>query len=101
MNTIVTGRHIEITDPIRQHVADKTAKLPRYYDRLSKLEVIADKSDTRTYQIELIAHVDGAEHFVAQATDTDLYHCIELAVQKMERQLTDHKEKLRNHKHHA
>ncbi|MGB0767677.1 MAG: HPF/RaiA family ribosome-associated protein [Phycisphaeraceae bacterium] len=35
---------------------------------------------------------------MAKTNDEDLYHCIEHAVQKMERQLTDRKEKLRSHR---
>jgi ribosomal subunit interface protein len=49
--------------------------------------------------VEFIVHVDGHEHFVARGRNTDLYACIDETSGKMERQLTDHKEKLRNRKH--
>lgn len=101
MDITVTGRHLDITEPIRTHAQDKLAKLPRYYDRLAKLDVVVEKADDHTYKVEGIGHIDGQDHMVATASDTDLYHCFELLAKKMERQLTDLKEKLRNHKHPA
>ena len=99
METTVTGRHVEVTEPIRAYAIEKTAKLSRYYDRVSVIEVIAGKRDQRNFDVELIAHVDGHEHFVSHGKGEDLYACIDETVDKMERQLTDHKEKLRNRKH--
>lgn len=100
MEITITGRHMPVTEPIEQHANEKASKLSRYYDRLSKLEIIIDKpQDGRTYDVEFIAHIDGQDHLIAHATNDDLYHGIEQAVQKMERQLTDLKEKLRSYKH--
>ncbi len=99
MITTVTGRHIEITDSIRTYATDKTAKLTRYFDRISQIEVVAGKTDQIHYDAELIVHVEGHDHFVAHGKGEELYACIDEAVNKMERQLTDHKEKLRNRKH--
>lgn len=100
MDITITGRHLPITEAIETHARDKAGKLSRYYDRVSKLEIVVDKApDGRSYDVEFIAHIDGQDHLVAHATHEDLYHGIEHAVQKMERQLTDLKEKLRNHKH--
>lgn len=99
MEITITGRHMPVTEPIEQHANEKASKLSRYYDRVSKLEIVLDKpQDGRTYNVEFIAHIDGQDHLIAKATDEDLYHGIEQAVQKMERQLTDLKEKLRNHR---
>lgn len=97
MDITITGRHVEITDAIRAHATEKVGKLVRYNDRLSKVEAVVSKPDARDYEVELIAHVDGADHMVATAENVDLYHGFEAAVNKMERQLTDHKEKHRNH----
>ena len=100
MDIIISGRHMAITEAMEEHAREKAGKLSRYYDRLSKLEIVIDKSqDGHSYDVEFIAHVDGQDHLVANANHDDVYHSIEQAVKKMERQLTDLKEKLRNHKH--
>ncbi|XAM00478.1 ribosome-associated translation inhibitor RaiA [Phycisphaeraceae bacterium D3-23] len=97
MDILITGRHVEITDAIRSHATEKVGRLERYNDRLSKVEAIVSKPDARDYEVELIAHVDGADHMVATAQHEDPYHCFEAVVNKMERQLTDHKEKHMGH----
>ncbi len=100
MDITIAGRHMPVTEPIEQHAREKAGKLSRYYDRLSKLEILVEKAeDQRSYKVEFIAHIDGQDHLIAHAADADLYHGIEQAVQKMERRLTDLKEKLRSHKH--
>lgn len=102
MQVTITGRHMPITEAIEQHAQEKAGKLSRYYDKLAKIEIVVDKAeDQRNYNVEFIAHVDGQDHLIANASHEDLYHGIEHAVQKMERQLTDIKEKLRNRKHPA
>lgn len=99
MDITINGRHMPVTEAIEQHAREKAGKLSRYYDRLAKLEiVIAKADDQRHFDVEFIAHVDGQDHLVATASHEDLYHGIENTVKKMERQLTDLKEKLRSHR---
>jgi putative sigma-54 modulation protein len=99
MQVIVTGRRIDVTDAIRDHATVKGNKMPRYYDRVSLVEVVVDKSEPNQFDVEMIASVDNHDPFVARTKHADLYAAIDDAASKMERQLTDHKEKLRNRKH--
>ena len=98
MEIKVTGRHLEITEAIREYAENKAGKLPRYFDRTKAAEIIAERIHDQ-FEVEMIAHVDRADPFVAHARGQDLYACIDDLVSKMERQLTDHKDKLRNRKH--
>jgi putative sigma-54 modulation protein len=100
MEINVTGRHLEITPAIRDFAHQKVAKLPRYYDRITAIEVVADRTDHHDhYEVELIVQVERTDPFVVKVAGADLYACVDETVDKMERQLTDHKEKLRNRKH--
>ncbi|MCC6681519.1 MAG: ribosome-associated translation inhibitor RaiA [Phycisphaeraceae bacterium] len=101
MEVTVTGKHIDITDSIRQYAQEKVGKLPKFYDRITSVQVIADRYDSHRFQVELIAHVDGHEHVVASSQHDDLYACLDETVDKMGRQLHDLKDKLRNHKKHG
>ena len=99
MDIQITGRHMPITEAIQQHAHDKAGKLSRYFDKLAKLEILVEKAeDQRHYKVEFIAHIDGQDHLIAHTLEEDLYRGIEQAVQKMERQLTDLKEKIRSHR---
>ena len=102
MQISVVGRHLEMTEAIKQYASDKVSKLPRYYDRVTQIEVIADRGpDNHQVDVELRVFVERHDPFIVKVQHEDLYAGIDLAVSKMERQLTDHKEKLRNHKHAA
>ena len=39
MNIRITGRHMDVTDAMRDYIEKKIARLNRYYDRLMELEV--------------------------------------------------------------
>lgn len=100
METIVSGRHLDITDAIRKYATDKLNKLPRYYDRITVIEAVLSKND-RSHEVEVIVQAERTDPFVCKINGNDLYACIDDAVDKLERQLTDHKERLRNRKHPA
>lgn len=99
MDIVVSGKHLEVTDAIRTYASNKVSKLPRYYDRIRTVDVLIDKKDHHSQDVEMIVHVDRHDPFVARSKGDDLYACIDQTVDKLERQLTEHKDKLRSHKH--
>lgn len=101
MEVTVTGRHIEITPAIREYATTKVQKLPRYFDRVQSITIVADKRDHHRLEVEVIVQADRAEPFIAKESGPDLYACIDASVDKLERQLTDHKGRVRNHKGHT
>ena len=99
MEIIVSGRHLDITDAIREYASEKMSKLPRYFDRIQSIEVIAAKAERNEMAVEVIVHAEHTDPFIVHTHHEDLYACFDEAAKKLERQLTDHKEKLRNRKH--
>ncbi len=98
MEIIVSGKHLDITEPIRAYAEEKAGKLTRYYSQIKSIEVIADKSQGTQFEIEMIVHVDRHDPFIAKSRGEDLYATIDQTQSKLERQLTDHKEKVKSHK---
>lgn len=98
MDITITGRHLEITPAIRDYAEKRVGKLSRYYNRLQGITVVADKSDPRHYEVEIKITADRTEPFISKVQAEDLYAGIDQVVDKLERQLTDHKEIVRNHK---
>ena len=95
----ITGKHVDITDAMRSHAEEKTAKLPRYYNSVNQVEVIVDGSEHGQIAVEVIARGEHSNLFVASEQGQDAYQCIDIAVHKLERQLTKKKTKERNKKH--
>ena len=95
----ITGKHIDITEALKRHAEEKTAKLPRYYDSINQIEVIIDGSRGGNVSVEVIARAEHSKVFVCSETGVDAYGCIDIAVHKLERQLRRAKGKERDNKH--
>lgn len=98
MQITVTGRHLDLTPTIEEYAQKKASKLTRYFDRVQQIEVRIDKQKN-DFEVELIVDVEHHDPFVATARDGDLYASIDIGVDKAARQLTDHKNRLRDNKH--
>ena len=99
MEVTISGRHLDITDTIRNYATDRANRFSRFFGGVTAVEVVIEKPDARRFEVEWIIHVSGREHLIARGTDMDMYTCIDQASERIERQLHDHKERLRNHKH--
>lgn len=95
----ITGKHIAVTEAMKQHAEEKTAKLPRFYNSINQVEVIIDGSKGSDVGVEVIARGEHSNVFVVTETGQDAYRCIDLAVRKLERQLRRKKTRERNSKH--
>lgn len=95
----ISGKHIDITEAIRRHAEEKTAKLPKYYSSVNQVEVIIDGSDGGNNSVEIIARGEHSKIFVVTEKGDDAYKCIDIAVHKLERQLRRKKTRERNNKH--
>ena len=94
----ITGRHLELTESMRAYAQKKIGKLSKYSKRLSEIEVTID-SDGTNNKVEIISKVTNhASPFVVTSSNEDAYACVDMAVDKMERQLVKDKEKTGNHK---
>ncbi len=98
MQIRITGRHVDLSDDVRAYAEDKAGKLPRFYDRIHDIEVVFDH-ESEQFTAEMIVRADRKHTFVASETGPDSFALIDLIVEKLQHQLTKHKEKSRNHKH--
>jgi len=96
----ITGKHIDVTEALKEHAEKKTSKLPKYYSSINQIEVIIDKEQGgSSLSVEIIARGAHSKVFVVTEGGEDAYKCIDLAVHKLERQLRRAKTRERNNKH--
>lgn len=95
MQLNLTGRHVEITDSLRDYVTNKFAKLERHFDHINNVHVILDVEKI-THKAEATLHVNGGEIF-ASTEHQDMYAAIDLLLDKLDRQVIKHKEKMTRH----
>ncbi|ESP95322.1 MULTISPECIES: ribosome hibernation promoting factor [Pseudoalteromonas] len=95
MQLNLTGRHVEITDSLRDYVTSKFAKLERHFDHINNVHVILDV-EKLIQKAEATLHVNGGELF-ASTEHKDMYAAIDGLIDKLDRQVIKHKEKLTRH----
>ena len=99
MRIEVTAKHVDLTDAIRQYAENKCAKLPRFYDGVQEIQVLIVRPQKHAeFDVEIRADVEKHDDFFAKESGQDIYGCIDLAVDKLARQLADFKERLKNSK---
>lgn len=98
MRITVSGRRGDVGNDLKDYADQKASKLERFYDRVHSVEVIFDIEGGR-HRCEIIAKADHHTTFVAKEDHEEPFASLDAAVRDVERQLTRHKEKLRNRKH--
>ena len=95
MQINLTGHHVEITTSLREYVDTKFAKLERHFDHINNVHVILNV-EKLNQTAEATLHLTGGEVF-ANAEHTDMYAAIDSLIDKLDRQVIKHKEKMKRH----
>ncbi|MEI7611477.1 MAG: ribosome-associated translation inhibitor RaiA [Betaproteobacteria bacterium] len=95
MNLQISGHHLEITPAIREYAAGKLERVTRHFDSVIDVNVILSV-DKLKQKAEVTVHLSGKDVFV-EAIDEDLYAAIDSLVDKLDRQIQKHKQKLQDH----
>ncbi len=96
MQIDVTGRHVEITDSLKAYVDNKFQRLERHFEHINNTHVILSVEKERQ-KAEATVHVNRGNLF-AEDEQEDMYAAIDGLVDKLDRQLKKHKEKLTDHR---
>ena len=97
MNLNITGHHVEVTPALREYVTSKLDKVIAHFDHVTRVAVILSVEKLKQ-KAEVTVHVSGKDIFV-EADDADLYASIDSLVDKLDRQLQKHKQKITDHNH--
>ncbi|BDX05195.1 ribosome hibernation promoting factor [Planctobacterium marinum] len=95
MQINLSGHHVEITDSLRDYVDTKFTKLERHFDHINNVYVILNV-EKLNQKAEATLHLDGGEVF-ATSEHKDMYAAIDSLIDKLDRQVIKHKEKLKSH----
>ncbi|WP_028388602.1 ribosome hibernation-promoting factor, HPF/YfiA family [Legionella fairfieldensis] len=91
-----TGHNVEVTPALKAYTEDKFNKLERHFDKITSIHVIFDVQKLSQMAEATIMIAKGELH--AHATSEDMYASIDALIDKLDRQLIKHKEKIRDHR---
>lgn len=95
MQINLTGHHIEITDSLREYVESKFTKLERHFEQINNVHIVLNVEKLQQ-KAEAKLHLKGGEVFAA-SEHADMYAAIDSLIDKLDRQVIKHKEKLTKH----
>jgi len=95
MQLNLTGHHVEITEPMREYVQGKLARIERHFDHVTVVHCILTVDKLR-HQAEATVNLAGGQVF-AESVEENMYAAIDSMVDKLDRQVRRHKEKLTDH----
>ena len=95
MNLSISGHQLEITASLKDHIEKKFKKLTNHFDHLidAKFTLSVEKLN---HVAEATIHLPKAD-LHAISTDENMYHAIELVINKLDRQVIKFKEKTFDH----
>ncbi len=104
MNLTISGHHLDVTPALREYVVTKLDRVTRHFDQVVDINVVLSVEEKlsekeRRQKAEVTLHVKGKDIFVEQCSQ-DLYAAIDQLMDKLDRQVCRHKDKVQDH-HHA
>ncbi len=95
MQLNVSGHHVEVTESLRGYVQTRIEKIERHFDLVSDVHCILTVEKLR-HKAEATVNVNGSTIY-ADAIEEDMYAAIDGLVDKLDRRVKKHKEKLVDH----
>jgi putative sigma-54 modulation protein len=94
-NISVTGRHVVVTDAMKDYAIEKVSKIERFSNRIIDVVVTMDIQKLE-HRVDIVLKVNNLK-IKSQAVSDNMYASIDKAVHKIESQLLKYKNKLQDH----
>lgn len=104
MNLTISGHHLAVTPALRSYVTTKLDRITRHFDQVVDVKVLLtvekQKEKEKRQRAECNIRVKGSDLF-AESAHSDLYAAVDQLVDKLDRQVVRHKDRLQDHHHDA
>ena len=97
MQINVSTRHGHLSEATQEKVREKLERLPRYFERLTSIDLTVDLEHRETPRVDLRVSAEHKHDFVASELADELLAGVDRVVHKLEQQLRKYKEKLQDH----
>ena len=102
MNITISGHHLDVTPAMQEYVRSKLERVIRHFDQVIGINVLLCTDNHREkderQKVEITLRLKGKEIFV-EHSDADLYASIDIVVDKLDRQVVRHKDRVQTHEH--
>ena len=99
MDISLSGRHLELTDHIKNYTNEKLDKMQKYYSRITAVNVIISQ-ETSGFMCEVIISIPGHKNIVVKKEGENVFGAVDNSVQICQRKLKQYKNRRREMKGH-
>ncbi len=92
MQIDITGHQIDVTSSMREYFTNKFERIRRHFDQVINVHAILSVEKIQ-HKAEATMHINGKTLF-AESTQDDLYAAIDLLIDKLDKQVRRHKDKI-------
>ncbi|MGM0441597.1 MAG: ribosome hibernation-promoting factor, HPF/YfiA family [Elusimicrobiota bacterium] len=96
MKVNVTARHLELTPSLKEYAEKKVLKLKKFTERITQVKIILDVEKER-HIVEILLNI-AQKRIAGKAVAGDMYAAIDLAMDKVTKQLKKKVDKMKEHK---
>lgn len=100
MQVSVIGRHIEVTEALKNYATEKFGRMEKYLPNSAQVVVTLSVVKKVHHHAEAVIKSNGLLIQASEETE-EMYSAIDLLTEKIERRVRRYKEKLVDHKHQA
>ncbi len=102
MNLTISGHHVDVSPALKNYAVSKLEKVTRHFDQVVDVNVLLTvenlKEKERRHKAEVTLHVKGRDIYVEHSAE-DMYASIDQLMDKLDRQVVRHKDRLQDHHH--
>ena len=102
MNITLTGRHIELTESIKEYINASLASMEKYnLDIISASVVVAKQERHRGVSLEYTLNIAGKNTIIIKQKDDDLYAAADLATDRTQKALRRLNDRINDHRNES
>jgi putative sigma-54 modulation protein len=98
MKRSITGRHFELTEPIKAYAESAVDTLDKYNLDITTANTVIASSQKKGFTVEFIVNLKDKNTIVITQNDKDVYAAIDLAIERMKKSLRRHADKIKGHR---
>ena len=96
MNVIISGKHMDLTENLKDYAKEKISRFEKYLTNISEAMVTLSVEKYR-HKAEVLLKVNGSM-IQAESITGEMYSSIDEVAEKLERQVRKYKEKIVSHR---
>ncbi len=98
MQINISSRHGHVSSETQERIREKVERLRRLFDRMTAIDVTVDVQHEDSPKVEVRVQAEHVDDFVASSTSTSVSAALDGVIQKLEKQIRKHKEKVTGHR---